>query len=56
MTQRSTIFLFFMIYIYIYIYNKHEYGPITSSKWANDSVQDKGIERDIECIGFEGFN
>jgi hypothetical protein len=22
----------------------------------NDSVQDKGIERGIECIGFEGFD
>jgi hypothetical protein len=26
------------------------------SKWSNDSVQDKGIVKDIECIGFEGFN
>ena len=26
------------------------------SKWSNDSVQDKGIERGIECIGFECFN
>jgi hypothetical protein len=31
---------------------KHQQGPITCSKWSNDSVQDKGIE----CIGFEGFN
>jgi len=30
--------------------------PITCSKWSNDSVQDKGIERGIECIGFECFN
>ena len=31
---------------------KHQQGPITCSKWSNDSVQDKGIE----CIGFECFN
>ena len=31
---------------------KHQQGPITCSKWFNDSVQDKGIE----CIGFESFN
>jgi len=31
-------------------------GPITCSKWSNDSVQDKGIERGIECIDFECFN
>ena len=30
--------------------------PISCSKWCNDSVQDKGIERGIECIAFEGFN
>jgi len=35
---------------------KHQQGPITCSKWSNDSVQDKDIERGIECIGFEGFN
>jgi len=35
---------------------KHQQGPITCSKWSNDSVQDKGIERGIECIGFECFN
>jgi len=29
---------------------------ITCSKWANDSVQDKSIERGIECISFEGFD
>jgi hypothetical protein len=31
-------------------------GPITCSKWSDDSVQDIGIERGIECIGFECFN
>jgi len=31
-------------------------GPITCSKWSNDSVQAKNIERGIECIAFEGFN
>jgi hypothetical protein len=30
---------------------KHQQGPITCSKWSNNSVQDKGIERGIECIG-----
>jgi len=30
--------------------------PLHVSKWSNDSVQDKGIERGIECIGFERFN
>jgi len=30
--------------------------PLHVSKWSNDSVQDKGIERGIECIGFEGFD
>ena len=35
---------------------KHQQGPITCSKWSNDSVQDKGIKRGIECIGFEYFN
>jgi hypothetical protein len=55
MTQRSTIFLFFMMTIYIYIYSQTRVWT-HSFKWANDSVQDKGIERDIECIGFEGFN
>ena len=35
---------------------KHQKGSITCSKWSNDSVQDKSIERDIECIGFECFN
>jgi len=34
----------------------NQQGPITCSKWSNDSVQDKGIERGIECIGFECFN
>ena len=29
---------------------------ITCSKWTNDSVQDKDIERRIECFGFEGFH
>ena len=28
-------------------------GPMT---WSNDLVQDKDIERGIECIGFECFN
>ena len=28
----------------------------TCSKCSNDSVQDKGIERGIECISFECFN
>jgi hypothetical protein len=31
---------------------KHQQGPITSFKWSNDLVQEKGIE----CIGFEGFD
>jgi hypothetical protein len=35
---------------------KHQQGPITCSKWSNDLVQDKGIERGIACIGFECFN
>ena len=35
---------------------KHQQGPITCSKWSNDAVKDKGIERGNECIGFEGFN
>jgi hypothetical protein len=35
---------------------KHQQGPITCSKWSNDSVQDKCIERGIECIGFKCFN
>jgi len=30
---------------------KHHQGPITCSKWSNDSIQEKGIEG----IGFEGF-
>ena len=34
----------------------HKYHQGTCSKWSNDLVQDKGIERDIECIGFEGFD
>ena len=36
--------------------NTYQQGPIICSKWFNDSVQDKGIERGIECIGFECFN
>jgi hypothetical protein len=35
---------------------KHQQGPITCSKWSNDSVQDKSIEIGIKCIGFECFN
>jgi len=35
---------------------KHQQGPITCSKCSNDSVQDKGIKRGTECIGFECFN
>jgi hypothetical protein len=35
---------------------KHQQEPITCSKWSNHSVQDKGIKRGIECIGFECFN
>ena len=31
-------------------------NTITCSKWSNDLVQDKDIERGIECIGFESFN
>ena len=31
---------------------KHQQVPIICSKWSNDSIQDK----DIECIGFEGFD
>jgi hypothetical protein len=30
--------------------------PLHVFKWSNDSVQDKGIERGIECISFECFN
>jgi len=34
---------------------KHQQRPITCFKWSNDSVQ-LGVQRGIECIGFEGFN
>jgi hypothetical protein len=30
--------------------------PIGGANRANDSVQDKGIERGIQCIGLEGFD
>jgi len=29
---------------------KHQQGPITCSKWSNDSVQDKGIERGMNVL------
>jgi hypothetical protein len=31
-------------------------SSVICSKWSNDSVQDKYIEKDIECIGYEDFD
>jgi hypothetical protein len=36
--------------------HKHQQGPVTCSKWSDNSVQVKDIERGIECIGFKGFD
>jgi len=36
--------------------HKHQKGPITYFKWANDLVLDKVIERGNECIGFDGLD
>jgi hypothetical protein len=37
-------------------FQKHQPLPIICSKWLSDSIQDKGIKRGIECIGFKGFD
>jgi len=31
-------------------------GKDACSKWSNDLVQEKGIEKGIECIDFKGFD